>query len=151
MKVLFDMSAVIPMTIDVSLSTRLADRLWDAGHEIVISPGILDEAREKLLTNPGLRKWLSKDDRELRTFLDRLPKLCLVAPGDVEIRGEVPDDPDDDHVLAAALEMAVDFIVSEDRHLLDLGTWRGIAILSRAEMMAELDRRETDDTENPGE
>jgi predicted nucleic acid-binding protein len=139
------------MAVAVSLSSRLADRLWAAGHEIVISPGILEEAREKLRTSEGLRRWLAKDDDELQIFLDGLPVLFRVAPGELEIRGEVPDDPNDDHILAAALEMSVDFIVSEDRHLLALGTWRGIPIVTRAEMMAELDRRESDEDENRGE
>ncbi len=64
----------------------------------------------------------------------------------------MPDDPDDDHILAAAIETQSEFIVSEDRHLLGLGIWRGIKIVSRTEMMAELDRREAEITEtNPGE
>jgi putative PIN family toxin of toxin-antitoxin system len=41
-------------------------------------------------------------------------------------------DPDDDHVLAAALAAAADLIVSGDADLLDPGTFRSIPILSAA-------------------
>ena len=43
----------------------------------------------------------------------------------------VPTDPDDDHVLAAALAGAVDLIASGDkRDLLPLGSYQGIPIVT---------------------
>lgn len=48
-------------------------------------------------------------------------------------------DPADDRVLEAAAEGGVDSIVSGDRHLLELGEWRGISIQSPAEFLAALD------------
>jgi predicted nucleic acid-binding protein len=41
----------------------------------------------------------------------------------------VPNDPDDDHVIACALAARADAIVSGDHHLLDLREHQGIAIL----------------------
>lgn len=40
----------------------------------------------------------------------------------------VTDDPDDDRVLEAAYAGTADVIVSGDRHLLHLGSWREIRI-----------------------
>lgn len=45
-------------------------------------------------------------------------------------------DPADDRVLEAAHTFAADMIVSGDRHLLDLGAWSEIDIISPAEFMA---------------
>jgi len=42
-------------------------------------------------------------------------------------------DPDDDHILACALEGAADLIVSNDRHLLDLRVWSGIPAVAAAD------------------
>ena len=127
------------MIVDTSLSNRLADRLWDLGHEIFVSPDILREVREKLFMSVSLRKWLAENDETLREFVARLPRIFRVAPGELSLSGEIKADPDDDHVLAAALEIAADFIVTEDRHLLDLRIWRGIKIMSRRAMLTELD------------
>jgi len=48
----------------------------------------------------------------------------------------VTADPADDRVLEAARAFGADVIVSGDRHLLDLGSWSGIKIISPAELIA---------------
>lgn len=48
----------------------------------------------------------------------------------------VTADPADDRVLEAARTFGADVIVSGDRHLLDLGTWGRIEILSPAAFIA---------------
>ena len=44
-------------------------------------------------------------------------------------------DPADDRVLEAARAFGADVIVSGDRHLLDLGTWTDVEIMSPAEFI----------------
>lgn len=48
------------------------------------------------------------------------------------------DDPDDDHVLACAIAAQADFIVSGDRHLLDLKEYQGILIVTSVEAVNRL-------------
>lgn len=50
-------------------------------------------------------------------------------------------DPDDDRVLEAAAEASADVICSGDRHLVRLGQWRTIRILSPARLLAEFEAR----------
>jgi putative PIN family toxin of toxin-antitoxin system len=47
----------------------------------------------------------------------------------------VTADPADDRVLEAAIAFGADVIVSGDRHLLDLGTWSDIDVVSPAAFM----------------
>jgi hypothetical protein len=42
----------------------------------------------------------------------------------------VPSDPDDNIVIACALEGRADFVVTGDRHLLSMKHYRGISIVS---------------------
>ena len=60
-------------------------------------------------------------------------------PEIVETVNEIRADPDDDRVLEAAAAGGVDVIVSGDRHLLRLGSWRGIRILGPADFLAEFE------------
>jgi len=48
------------------------------------------------------------------------------------------EDPDDNRVLECALEAKADYIVSGDRHLLNLGAFRGIKIVKAAELLKTL-------------
>jgi len=45
----------------------------------------------------------------------------------------VPDDPDDDHVVACAVAARVDVIVSGDKHLLKLREYQGIRMVTAAQ------------------
>jgi putative PIN family toxin of toxin-antitoxin system len=56
---------------------------------------------------------------------------------------EIEADPADNRVLEAATEGKADAIVSGDRHLLSLGSWRGIRIQAPAAFVAESAAAET--------
>ncbi len=52
----------------------------------------------------------------------------MVEPG--ASRHEVPSDANDSPILRAALEAGVDYLVTNDRHLLDLHPYEGFRIVS---------------------
>lgn len=64
----------------------------------------------------------------------------------VEIAGDlraVSDDPDDDMFIECAMVAGAQVIVSGDHHLLDLGEYAGIQILSATEYLARFTQAET--------
>lgn len=62
--------------------------------------------------------------------MDDLRKLAIVVTP-ASVPRVVPNDPDDDHVLAAALAGAADLIAWGDRRdLLPLGSYAGIPIVT---------------------
>jgi uncharacterized protein len=139
--VVFDANVLIPLIIPHSRSTRLFLRLLAAEINVAVTPSILEEVREKMLTKPDLRQWLGlMDDTQIDQFVHELMNLCWMAPGLLTIQGVVPNDPDDDKIIAAALESGAKYIISEDKHLLSMGKHQDITILSRDQFQEELDR-----------
>jgi predicted nucleic acid-binding protein len=69
-----------------------------------------------------------------------LRQTLWLLPGYHQLHGAVPADPKDDIIIAAALESGASYIVSEDKHLLDLKQYGGIRIMNRVEFEQELDR-----------
>jgi predicted nucleic acid-binding protein len=74
-------------------------------------------------------------------IVDDLRRLAVVvSPTDVP--RVVPTDPDDDHVIAAAVTGQADLIASGDkRDLLPMGSFQGIPIISSQEAVERLEAR----------
>jgi hypothetical protein len=139
--VVFDTNVLIPLLLTASQSTRLFLRLEAAGWRVAASPQIPQEVGEKVRRKESVRKWIRLSDEEIEVFLqESLPDMVTVVQGVRNAHGAVAADPTDDKIVAAALEAGAGYIISEDKHLLDLGEYRGIKIMSRDEFGAELDR-----------
>ena len=139
MTVVFDTSSLAPAIIPISESRHLINRLVAGGHKLSVSQPVLQELQD-VLSRPRSRRWHGRTDAEIAEFLDLVTHVFVVTPGFIQVRGIVPDDPDDDMVLAAAAEVQADFIVSDDTHLLDLGRVGTTEIVSRAVMHQILDK-----------
>lgn len=98
--------------------------------EVAVSRPLLFELA-RVLTEKF--EWEAEHAAEAVAQLLRVARL--VEP--TETVRAVSADPADDRVLEAAHAAAADLIVSGDRHLLHLKAWRGIRILSPAELVSE--------------
>lgn len=109
---------------------RIVD-LWEKGElEVVTSTPILREYA-KVLRYPYQRSVHGFSDAEIAEIDAAFEELTeVVTPADTP--AVIEADPDDDHILAAADTARVDCIVSGDKHLLQLGSYREIPILSPA-------------------
>jgi predicted nucleic acid-binding protein len=57
----------------------------------------------------------------------------------------VASHPEDDPILATAVSASADYLVTGDRQLQRLGSYRGVSIVSPREFLDLLDRLERDD------
>jgi uncharacterized protein len=79
---------------------------------------------------------LSDDDIEQTIAL--LEHDALLVAGDTNVAGSVLDDPKDEMFLACALDGQADVVVSGDHHLLDLGNFRDIPIITARQFLDQL-------------
>ena len=95
--------------------------------ELVISPSVIMEIK-RILLYPKIQKYHQKTAQQLDTFFDDLLIFAWVVEGQAEI-DVIQTDPTDNKYLAFALEGEADYIVSGDRHLLDIGLYQGSKII----------------------
>lgn len=112
---------------------RVVD-LWEQGaFDLLVSEVILSEYAQ-VLDYPHLRTVHRLTDAQLAEIDEALREFTeLVVPE--ETPAVVKDDADDDHLLACADSGGADCLVTGDRHLLELGTYKGIPILRPADFL----------------
>ena len=104
----------------------LAEKAVYAGHFSMI---VFEELRRSL-RNPRLKKSYGYTDDEIETWCNDLNEIGF------PIRKVLPEiepvcrDPDDDHVLAPAIIVKAEYIVTGDKDLLDLGQYKDIRIVT---------------------
>jgi uncharacterized protein len=105
--------------------------------ELCTSPALLAELSD-VLARPHLAVPLSRHHASLAQALAAYAQLTLrVSP--LHTPRVLPDDADDDHVIAATLAAQADAVVSGDRHLLKLSSHQGVSILTVAQALARLE------------
>jgi uncharacterized protein len=103
---------------------------------LVISQDILEEIRGVLLY-PKIKGRLNLTIKEIDDFLAQLAQSALMTPGILTLKA-VQADPKDDKYLACALEGRADYIISGDKHLLNLKKYHHIEIVNPAVFLTSM-------------
>jgi putative PIN family toxin of toxin-antitoxin system len=106
---------------------------------LLISPPVIAEVRA-VFEYSRIRNKYPLIDEEIDQTVELLEHDALVVPGESHVAGSVPADSKDEMFLACALDGQADLIVSGDHHLLDLGSYRGIPIISARQFIGKIDK-----------
>ncbi len=110
-------------------------KLWRVGLiELAISPVILEEF-ETVVHRPRIQQKYNLSDADIAEYLEVLKTFAVLVPGTITVNA-VLDDPDDNIIIACAIEAAADMIISGDQHLLSLGSYQGIPIVKAVEFLS---------------
>ncbi|MBQ6728956.1 MAG: putative toxin-antitoxin system toxin component, PIN family [Bacteroidales bacterium] len=139
MKVLFDTNLWISFMIGKRLSS-LANVLNRQDVEVYVSEQLLDEIRT-VISRPKFDTLISKETRYY--FFEMVYDVCQIT--DITVQAESPiRDIKDLYLLSMAESVPVDFIVSGDKDLTDLGSHADIPILSYTNFVTMLSTIEKD-------
>ncbi len=129
MKVVFDTNIYVSaLVFPESQAARAMTRIIDGGDELIISKTIIDE-----LLGVLARKF-SRDADELARVAVFLTDLATLARPRRRLK-VLADDPDN-RILECALTGGAKAVVTGDREMLALNTFRGIRLISLREYLA---------------
>jgi putative PIN family toxin of toxin-antitoxin system len=124
MRAVFDSNVLIAAYVTEGLCSRLLHRALLRQFDLIISPLILKEFRRNIqrLTTPL--------PEVLRAAVYQLEAIAISVTPVPSLVPKICRDPADNAILGCALTARADFLVTGDRDLLDLHTYRNIPILS---------------------
>mgnify|MGYP001195926194 CR=1 FL=1 len=123
LRVVFDTNLFVSSVLVKAGQPGQAIDAWRANQfMLVTSPPIMAEIAATLRYDRIRRKY-DVTEKDIAALLDLLSADAIIVPGSVDVAGSVPDDSDDEIVLACALDGQADLIVSGDRHLLSFAVY----------------------------
>jgi len=124
-----------------SPASELLLRILRPPYILCISPVLLDELN-RVLRYDRVRKLRGMPDSEIDAYIDNLRLSCLIVEPE-KAAAVISADPDDDWVIATAVQPGSQVICTLDRHLrtptvINYCEQRGIEVLSDTELLQRL-------------
>lgn len=128
-RIVLDTNVLVSALLFGGLPAVIVRAMADGALTSITSPPLLTELKRVLISKfdylPTLAELITTEVRTMSEFVE--PTITLDA---------VSHDPSDNRVLECAVSAHADAIVSGDRHLLTLNTFRGIPILSPQQFLS---------------
>ncbi len=135
MRVVLDANVLVSGFISARGSPAKVLDCWrEEKFDVVVSPPILQEL-DRVLHYPRLQHRYNLPEDKTQGLLRMLRRQAIEVEPSEEV-ALIESDPADDRYLECALAGRVQFIVSGDRHLLELGEFQEIQILTPAGFLA---------------
>jgi len=138
MRLVLDTNVVVAALLWAGTPRRLLDRAIDEALTLYSSPALIDELAQTLHYQKFAQRIGQSGTTPGALMAQYSALVTLVSP--TQVPRMIEHDVDDDQVLAAAIAANTDFIVTGDRkHLLPLGSYEGIAIITPAEALRRIE------------
>ncbi len=144
LKAVLDANIIVSATIATKGNpARILDFWREDKFELIITPAILEEMWQVIL-RPVIQKHRRiTEDEAVELLFEIQQDATTISPIlDLKI---IKQDPTDDKYIIAAIEGKADYIVSGDKHLLELGSYENIKIISPKEFVEILDGQQEKD------
>jgi putative PIN family toxin of toxin-antitoxin system len=126
-KIVLDTNVYVSATLSKGNPYHVLNSAESGENDLYISPFILDEIEDVLN-----REKIPFNDKNVERFVDKVITIATVVTPD-DVPEVIEDDPSDNHILACALEAEAEYVVSGDRHLLELEEYEEVEIIEPTE------------------
>ena len=130
LKAVIDTNVLISAVLSKSGTPAEILNRWRKRLFIVATSETAIQEAQRVLDDLGSRGRYDLPSGEISKFIQLLRKEAQFVSGQIAVSGIIPQDETDEIFLAIALEVNADVIVSGDKHLLELGKFNNIPILT---------------------
>jgi uncharacterized protein len=127
MRIVVDTNVLISGTFWTGDSFKILEKVERREITLILSEEIIEEYN-RVLNYPEILDKIKDKSLEAKFVLEELIQMSTIVEPKEKIK-VMKDDPDDDKFLEAGIEAGVDYIVSQDKHLLRIKEFRGIKIV----------------------
>ena len=125
-----DVQALVQAAVSGTGAAGFILKAWERGNVgFVLCEEIIAEYVNVLRRPHIQQRFLHVNNATIAASATALRQNATLVAVD-EIPSVVPDDPDDNIILACAVEGGAEYVITRDKHLLRLGTHQGIPIVS---------------------
>ena len=133
MEVTVDTNVLISSTFWEGDSFRIIKKVENKEIDLILSKEIIKEFFG-VLRYEEIQDKIKDKNLEVKMTIDKLVSISFIIDPKEKLN-VVEDDPDDDKILECAVEGDVNYIVSQDKHLLKLKEFRSIKIINPKEFL----------------
>lgn len=138
LKVVLDTNQFISGLIQPKGPSAQLFHAWRKSFYILITCREIIREFEQAIQYPHIIKKYKLPKKEIESTINLIQNESVVLH-DIPDINVIKEDPDDNMVLACALEAKAQYIVSGDKHLLDLGKYQDTKIITARDFLKILD------------
>lgn len=133
MRVVLDTNVLISSTFWSGASSQIIDKIENKEIELVLSKEIIEEF-SAVLQYEEIQMKVRDKDLEMKRTIDKIISMSIIVEPIFSL-DIIKEDSDDNKIIMCAVEGKADYIISQDNHLLRLGSFAGISILTPEEFI----------------
>lgn len=133
MEITVDTNVLISSTFWEGASFKIIKKVEDKKVNLILSKGIIKEFFS-VLKYKEIQEKIKDKNLEMKMTVDKLVSMSFILEPKEKI-DIVKDDTDDNKFIECAIESNVDYIVSQDKHLLKLKEFKNIKIVTPEEFL----------------
>jgi|SRR3989344_1069289 len=136
MKITVDTNVLISSTFWYGASNKIIEKVENKELELILSKEIIEEFL-RVLNYEEIQQKIRDKNLEMKRSVEKIISISLITEPKQKF-DIIKEDPDDNKILECAFERKVDYIISQDNHLLKLKNFEGIKIINPEEFLNKL-------------
>lgn len=132
MKITVDTNVLISATFWYGTSDKIIEKVENKEIELVLSKEIIEEFAN-VLDYEEIQEKIENKNLEMKRTVEKIVSISTIA--EPRQKFDIAEDKEDNKIIDCAFEGQVDYIITQDYHLLKLREFRGIKIIAPEEFL----------------